>query len=90
MQINNSLLSAGLGAYQAGQQRVDQASGVVADRTLPAAQYQSLSCAGLSGRPSRPIPGTATPVYGYSDADEWRHGRCLTSFRPKRMFQTPV
>ena len=38
MQINNSLLSAGLGVYQAGQQRVDQASGVVADRTLPAAQ----------------------------------------------------
>ena len=38
MQINNSLLSAGLGAYQAGQQRVDQASGVVSDRTLPAAQ----------------------------------------------------
>jgi hypothetical protein len=37
MQIN-SLLSAGLGAYQAGQQRVDQASDVVADRTLPAAE----------------------------------------------------
>ncbi|ANF24469.1 hypothetical protein [Stutzerimonas stutzeri] len=37
MQIN-SLLSAGLGAYQAGQQRVDHASAVVADRTLPAAE----------------------------------------------------
>ncbi|KJJ64727.1 hypothetical protein RT21_03985 [Pseudomonas sp. 10B238] len=37
MQIN-SLLSAGFGAYQAGQQRVDQASAVVADRTLPAAE----------------------------------------------------
>ncbi len=37
MQING-LLSAGLGAYQAGQQRVDQASAVVADRTLPAAE----------------------------------------------------
>jgi len=37
MQIN-SLLSAGLGAYQAGQQRVDQASAVVTDRTLPAAE----------------------------------------------------
>ena len=37
MQIN-SLLSAGLGAYQAGQQRVDQASAVVADRPLPAAE----------------------------------------------------
>ena len=37
MQIN-SLLSAGLGAYQAGQQRVDQASAVVANRTLPAAE----------------------------------------------------
>jgi len=37
MQIN-SLLSAGLGAYQSGQQRVDQASAVVADRTLPAAE----------------------------------------------------
>ncbi|MCQ4315505.1 hypothetical protein EA797_02405 [Stutzerimonas zhaodongensis] len=35
MQINNSLLSAGLGAYQAGQQRVDQAATVIAGRTVP-------------------------------------------------------
>jgi len=37
MQID-SILSAGLGAYQAGQQRVDQAGAAVADRTLPAAE----------------------------------------------------
>lgn len=35
MQINNNLLSAGLGAYQAGQQRVDQAGAAIAGRTLP-------------------------------------------------------
>ena len=35
MQINSSLLSAGLGAYQAGQQRVDQASLAVAAQNLP-------------------------------------------------------
>lgn len=38
MQITNNLLSAGLGAYQAGQQRVDQAAGAIAGRSLPAAQ----------------------------------------------------
>ncbi len=38
MQINSSLLSAGLGAYQAGQQRVDHAGAVIAGRTLPAAE----------------------------------------------------
>lgn len=38
MQINNSLLSAGLGVYQAGQQRVDQAGAAIAGRTLPAAE----------------------------------------------------
>ncbi|PNG12331.1 hypothetical protein [Stutzerimonas stutzeri] len=37
MQINN-LLAAGLGAYQAGQQRVDQASAAIGDFTLPAAE----------------------------------------------------
>lgn len=37
MQINSSLLSAGLGAYQAGQQRVDQAGAAIAGRTLPMA-----------------------------------------------------
>jgi flagellar hook protein FlgE len=36
MQINSSLLTAGLNAYQAGQQRVDQAGAVIAGRTLPA------------------------------------------------------
>lgn len=35
MQINSSLLSAGLGAYQAGQQRVDQASTAIADGPAP-------------------------------------------------------
>ncbi|MCQ4294203.1 hypothetical protein NAU58_01310 [Pseudomonas stutzeri] len=44
MQINSSLMSAGLGAYQAGQQRVDQAASAIAERTLPAAQNsQALS-----------------------------------------------
>ncbi|WP_217476111.1 hypothetical protein [Stutzerimonas stutzeri] len=37
MQIN-SLLAAGLGAYQAGQQRVEQAGAAVAELTLPAAE----------------------------------------------------
>lgn len=36
MQINSSILTAGLGAYQAGQQRVDQAGVAIAGRTLPA------------------------------------------------------
>jgi hypothetical protein len=36
MQINHSLLSAGLGAYQAGQQRIDQAGAAIAEQTLPA------------------------------------------------------
>ncbi len=35
MQINSSLLSAGLDAYQAGQQRVDRASVGIADLNLP-------------------------------------------------------
>jgi hypothetical protein len=35
MQINSSLLSAGLGAYQAGQKRVDQAGAAIAGQTLP-------------------------------------------------------
>lgn len=35
MQINSSLFTASLGAYQAGQQRVDQAGAVIAGRTLP-------------------------------------------------------
>ncbi|AHL77081.1 hypothetical protein CH92_19150 [Stutzerimonas stutzeri] len=38
MQINNNLLSAGLGAYQAGQQRVDNAGTALAASTLPAAE----------------------------------------------------
>ncbi len=37
MQINSSLLSAGLGAYQAGQQRVDQAGAAIAGQGLPMA-----------------------------------------------------
>lgn len=37
MQINSSLLSAGLGAYQAGQQRVDQAGAAIAGQGLPRA-----------------------------------------------------
>ena len=36
MQINNNLLSAGLGAFQAGQQRLEQAGGEIAAATLPA------------------------------------------------------
>ena len=38
MQINNSILSAGLGAFQAGQQRLEQAGGSIAAATLPAVQ----------------------------------------------------
>lgn len=38
MQINSSLFSAGLGAYQAGQQRVDEAGAAIADRSSPAAE----------------------------------------------------
>ncbi|WP_413043023.1 hypothetical protein [Pseudomonas sp. YJ42] len=38
MQINNNLLSVGLGAYQAGQQRVDNAGAALAASTLPAAE----------------------------------------------------
>lgn len=38
MQINSSLLSAGLGAYQAGQQRVDHSGAAIAGRTLPVAE----------------------------------------------------
>lgn len=33
----NSLISSGLGAFQAGQQRVDQAAAVIAGANLPAA-----------------------------------------------------
>ncbi|MCQ2028272.1 hypothetical protein [Stutzerimonas zhaodongensis] len=40
MQINNSLLSAGLSAYQAGRQRVDQAATVIAGRTVPVETFQ--------------------------------------------------
>ncbi|MCP9337235.1 hypothetical protein [Stutzerimonas xanthomarina] len=35
MQINSSLLSAGLGAYQAGQQRVDQAGAAIVRGSAP-------------------------------------------------------
>lgn len=38
MQINSSALSAGLSAYQAGQQRVDQAGAAIAGSTLPIAE----------------------------------------------------
>ena len=38
MQIDNSLISAGLGAFQSGQQRLAQAGGEIAARTLPAMQ----------------------------------------------------
>ncbi|MCQ4322557.1 hypothetical protein [Stutzerimonas stutzeri] len=38
MQINNNLLSAGLGAYQAGQQRVDEAGAAIATGALPVAE----------------------------------------------------
>ena len=38
MQINSSLISAGLGTYQAGQQRVDQAGLAIADHISPAAE----------------------------------------------------
>jgi hypothetical protein len=38
MQINNSLLSAGLDAYQAGQQRVDKAGAAIAAGALPVAE----------------------------------------------------
>ncbi len=43
MQINSNLLSAGLGAYQAGQQRVDQAGAVIAGRALPAQASQAVA-----------------------------------------------
>lgn len=33
----NSLISSGLGAYQAGQQRIEEAAGAIAGSTLPAA-----------------------------------------------------
>lgn len=45
MQINGNLLSAGLGAYQSGQQRVDQAGAAIAGRTLPAAAETSQAVA---------------------------------------------
>lgn len=35
MQISSTLLTAGLGAYQAGQQRVDQAGAAIAGQSLP-------------------------------------------------------
>lgn len=38
MQINGSLLTAGLGAYQAGQHRVDQAAAAIAGRPVQAAE----------------------------------------------------
>lgn len=38
MQIDNSLISAGLGAFQSGQQRLAQAGGEIAAATLPAMQ----------------------------------------------------
>ncbi|TBV11914.1 hypothetical protein [Stutzerimonas kirkiae] len=37
MQINSSLLSAGLSTYQSGQQRVDEAGAVIASNSLPVA-----------------------------------------------------
>lgn len=33
----NSLMSSGLGAYQAGQQRIEEAAGAIASSALPAA-----------------------------------------------------
>lgn len=38
MQITSNLLSAGLGAYQAGQQRVDNAGAALAAGALPVAE----------------------------------------------------
>lgn len=38
MQIDNSLISTGLGAFQSGQQRLAQAGGEIAAATLPAMQ----------------------------------------------------
>lgn len=38
MQIDNSLISNGLGAFQSGQQRLAQAGGEIAAATLPAMQ----------------------------------------------------
>lgn len=38
MQIDNPLLSAGLGAFQSGQQRLAQAGGEIAANSLPAVQ----------------------------------------------------
>jgi len=38
MQIDNSLISAGLGAFQSGQQRLAQAGSEIAASTLPAMQ----------------------------------------------------
>lgn len=43
MQINSSLLSAGLGAYQAGQQRVEHAGLAIAERTLPVETSQVMA-----------------------------------------------
>lgn len=43
MQINSSLLSAGLGAYQAGHQRVEQAGMAIAERTLPVETSQVMA-----------------------------------------------
>lgn len=37
MLVNNNLLTAGLGAYQAGQQKIDTAGAAIAGRTLPGA-----------------------------------------------------
>ncbi|QLF93244.1 hypothetical protein HW090_08580 [Pseudomonas sp. ABC1] len=37
MQINSSLLSAGLSLYQSGQQRVDDAGAAIASNSLPVA-----------------------------------------------------
>jgi hypothetical protein len=37
MQINSSLLSAGLEAYQAGKQRIDQTGAAIVEQTLPVA-----------------------------------------------------
>lgn len=42
MQIS-SLLSAGLGAYQAGQQRLEQAGTAIAERTLPTETSQAVA-----------------------------------------------
>lgn len=60
MQISGNALSAGLGAVQAGQRRIDQAGSDIARQTLPQREEQPAAAA-QAQQANRPDPAQNTP-----------------------------